>query len=57
MANHQWDTASVDEKLDMLPEDIRLISETHNTLGREFRSHLGRFNEFEKEIRRSLPKK
>ena len=37
MANAKWDSATVDEKLEMLRADIKEISDYHNALGRDYR--------------------
>jgi hypothetical protein len=37
MANARWADASIEEKLEMLRRDLKLIRDAHNALARDFR--------------------
>jgi hypothetical protein len=36
-ASNKWKSAGTEQKIEMLREDIALISDAHNALGRQFR--------------------
>jgi hypothetical protein len=43
--SNKWDTANLEEKLELLRSDIRDIATAHNALARDFRDWLHRLTE------------
>ncbi|MGC9954170.1 MAG: hypothetical protein ABSD21_07820 [Rhizomicrobium sp.] len=52
MTNAKWDGATTEEKLEMLREDIRHISDYHNALGREVRQQTQALHQEIEELKR-----
>jgi hypothetical protein len=48
MSNKEWDEGTVDQKLEMLRQDITNISEAHNRVSRDLVDLLGRVAELER---------
>ena len=56
MPNKEWDSATVEQKLEMLREDIALISDHHNALRRDFRNFRQSLSAEIEELKRNRPK-
>jgi polyhydroxyalkanoate synthesis regulator phasin len=56
MANEKWDKASIDEKLELLREDIQKITDAYNYLRRDHNDLLGRVRQLEQEVKDMRPK-
>ena len=59
MANEKWETATVEQKLELLRHDIMRIRDAQNGLAREFRDEVRPLAEaivrIDAELRRNLP--
>ncbi len=56
MANQKWDNATVEEKLELLRDDVQKIVDAYHVLRRDHTDLLGRVRSLEQELKGRNPK-